>query len=65
MEAVAFPDTRALLFLPMVSRDVIMGAVALYSVGRHHVFDPVQVEFLHDVAQQIAVRKDTSVFWLD
>lgn len=59
-EAVAFPDTRALLFLPMVSRDVIMGAVALYSVGRHHVFDPVQVEFLHDVAQQITLALENA-----
>lgn len=59
-EIVAFPDTRALLFLPMVSRDVIMGAVALYCVGRHHVFDPVQIEFLHDVAQQIALALENA-----
>jgi diguanylate cyclase (GGDEF)-like protein len=55
VEVVAYPDTRTLLFLPMVSRDVIMGAVALYCVGRAKPFDPVQVEFLHDVTQQIAL----------
>jgi diguanylate cyclase (GGDEF)-like protein len=57
---VAFPGTRALLFLPMVSRDVIMGAVALYCVSRPRTFDPVQIEFLNDVAQQIALALENA-----
>jgi diguanylate cyclase (GGDEF)-like protein len=59
-DIVAFPGARALLFLPMVSRDVIMGAVALYSVGQHRTFDPVQIEFLNDVAQQIALALENA-----
>ena len=59
-EVVAFPDTQALVYLPMVSRDVIMGAVALYRLGRTGVFDPVQIEFLHDVTQQIALALENA-----
>jgi diguanylate cyclase (GGDEF)-like protein len=59
-EIVAFPDTRSLLFLPMVSRDVIMGAVALCCVGRSKIFDAVQIEFLHDVTQQIALALENA-----
>lgn len=59
-EISAFPDTRALLFLPMVSRDVIMGAVALASVGRYRPFDPLQIEFLNDVAAQIALALENA-----
>lgn len=59
-EIVAFPDTRTLLFLPMVSRDVIMGAVALCCVGRGKIFDAVQIEFLNDVTQQIALALENA-----
>lgn len=59
-EIVAFPDTRGLLLLPMVSRDVIMGAVALCAIGRHKIFDQVQIEFLHDVTQQIALALENA-----
>jgi diguanylate cyclase (GGDEF)-like protein len=59
-EIVAFPDTRTLLFLPMVSRDVIMGAVALCCVGRNKSFDAVQIEFLNDVTQQIALALENA-----
>jgi diguanylate cyclase (GGDEF)-like protein len=59
-EIVAYPDTRTLLLLPMVSRDVIMGAVALYCVGRGKSFDPVQIEFLNDVTQQIALALENA-----
>ena len=59
-EIVAFPDTRALLLLPMVSRDVIMGAVALSCVGRNRTFDPVLIELLNDVTQQIALALENA-----
>jgi diguanylate cyclase (GGDEF)-like protein len=59
-DIVPFPDTRALLFLPMVSRDVIMGAVALACLSGGRVFDPVQVEFLGDVAAQITLALENA-----
>jgi diguanylate cyclase (GGDEF)-like protein len=59
-DIVAFPETTGLALLPMVSRDVIMGAVALYVVGRRHQFDPVQLEFLQDVAQQTALALENA-----
>ena len=59
-EIVAFPDTRAMLLLPMVSRDVIMGAVALSCVGRNRTFDAVLIEFLNDVTQQIALALENA-----
>jgi diguanylate cyclase (GGDEF)-like protein len=59
-EIVAYPDTRTLLLLPMVSRDVIMGAVALYCVARGKSFDQVQIEFLNDVTQQIALSLENA-----
>jgi diguanylate cyclase (GGDEF)-like protein len=59
-EIVVFADTRALLLIPLVSRDVIMGAIALAWVGRHHTTDPVHMEFLHDVAQQVALSLENA-----
>jgi len=50
-----YPDTRTLVFLPMVSRDVLMGAIALACLRQPRRFDAVQMEFLGDVAQQIGL----------
>jgi diguanylate cyclase (GGDEF)-like protein len=50
-----FPDTRTLVFLPMVSRDVLMGAIVLASLRETRRFEAVQMEFLGDVAQQIGL----------
>jgi diguanylate cyclase (GGDEF)-like protein len=49
-----FDDVRAVLLLPLTSRDEIIGAVVLLSSRDDHPFDAGRVDFLQDVAQQIA-----------
>lgn len=51
---VAFPDTRGLLLIPLVSHDEILGLVALAWVGRSRANESA-VEFLNDVTQQVAL----------
>jgi len=55
-----FGDTRTLVFLPVVSRDVLMGAIVLACLGRPRAFDAVQIEFLSDVAQQISLALENA-----
>jgi len=50
-----FPDTRAMLVIPMVSRDEVVGAALLACVTRAQAFDPSLVAFLDDVVQQVTL----------
>jgi diguanylate cyclase (GGDEF)-like protein len=49
-----FRSVRAALLLPLVSHDSIIGLVTLLSDRHDHPFDAPLVDFLQDVAQQIA-----------
>ncbi len=50
-----FPDTRAMLVIPMVSRDEVVGAALLASVTPAQACDPSLVAFLDDVVQQVTL----------
>lgn len=50
-----FSNTRSLLGIPLVSRDEILGAVVFAWLGRSCACETPLVEFLMDVAQQVAV----------
>jgi diguanylate cyclase (GGDEF)-like protein len=50
----AFTGVQALLLLPLTSRGETLGAIALASV-RPRRFEPALIEFLSDVAQQVAL----------
>jgi diguanylate cyclase (GGDEF)-like protein len=54
LEIALFEDVRAVLLLPLISRDEMIGAVSLLSSRDDHPFDAARVDFLQDVAQQIA-----------
>jgi diguanylate cyclase (GGDEF)-like protein len=49
------PATSALVVLPLVCRDQVLGAALLAGVGRPLACDPSLLEFLVDIAQQIAL----------
>jgi diguanylate cyclase (GGDEF)-like protein len=49
-----FRSVRAALLLPLVSHDAIIGVVTLTCDRHEHPFDAPLVDFLQDVAQQIA-----------
>jgi diguanylate cyclase (GGDEF)-like protein len=53
-EIVHSDEVRAILLLPLISRDAIIGAAALLTHRKEHPFDSERVDFLQDVAQQIA-----------
>jgi len=50
-----FRDATSLLLVPLAWRDEILGAVALAGMGRPRRFDPGLIEFLRDLAQQLAL----------
>ena len=50
-----FLGARSLLLIPLVSRDVIVGAVAVAHLSHPEPFDLVMMEFLHDVCQPLAL----------
>src|SRR5204863_139994 len=50
-----FLGARSLLLIPLVSRDVIVGAVAVANLSQAVPFDPVLIEYLHDVCQPLAL----------
>jgi diguanylate cyclase (GGDEF)-like protein len=50
-----FPDTRALLVVPMLSRGEVVGAALVAQVGQARGFEPALVGFLDDVVQQVAM----------
>lgn len=51
----ALSGVQSLLAVPMSSRKGILGAMVFTCSGPPREFDPVLVEFLHDVAQQVAL----------
>ena len=50
-----FDGTRALLIVPMLSREETIGAALVAWVSKARPVDPALVEFLQDVAQQVAL----------
>jgi diguanylate cyclase (GGDEF)-like protein len=50
-----FADVRSLLVIPLAAHGQLLGAVALATSGRGHAADPVLVEFLHGLGQQLAL----------
>ena len=50
-----FLGARSLLLIPLVSRDVVVGAVAVAHLSHAEPFDRVLIEFLHDVCQPLAL----------
>jgi diguanylate cyclase (GGDEF)-like protein len=50
-----FRDATSLLLVPLAWRDEVLGAVALARMGRPRRFDPGLIEFLRDLAQQLAL----------
>lgn len=55
-----YPDTRALLVLPLVSRDQVLGAIALACIGHSRSCEKALVEMLMEVAQQVAMGVDNA-----
>ena len=51
----AFPETRSLLVLPIVSHDLLLGALFLAWLGSPRALDAGMIDFLHDLWQQVAV----------
>ncbi|HUG54071.1 MAG TPA: diguanylate cyclase [Vicinamibacteria bacterium] len=50
-----FGQVSSLLILPLAARDHLMGAVSLVSLRRNEHFDAALIDFLGDVAQQVAL----------
>jgi diguanylate cyclase (GGDEF)-like protein len=50
-----FPAAGSVVLVPLLSHDALLGAMALAALGRPQAFDPALVEFLHDLAQQVAL----------
>jgi diguanylate cyclase (GGDEF)-like protein len=50
-----FLGARALLLIPLVSRDVIVGAVSVAHLSDPAPFDRALIEYLHDVCQPLAL----------
>jgi len=50
-----FLGARSLLLIPLVSRDVVVGAVAVAHLSHPEPFDRVLIEYLHDVCQPLAL----------
>jgi diguanylate cyclase (GGDEF)-like protein len=50
-----FPSARWLALVPLVFRDALLGALAVWRRGQSRGFDPALVVFLRDVAQQVAL----------
>jgi diguanylate cyclase (GGDEF)-like protein len=50
-----FPQAKSVLFLALASRDQVLGAAVLVSLRRSRHFDPGLVEYLKDLAQQVAL----------
>jgi len=51
----AFGQASSLLIVPLMARDQLLGAASLVSIRRYGHFDGALIEFLGDVAQQIAL----------
>jgi diguanylate cyclase (GGDEF)-like protein len=50
-----FLGARSLMLIPLVSRDVIVGAVAVAHLSDPEPFDRALIEYLHDVCQPLAL----------
>lgn len=50
-----FGDVQSLLVIPLASHGQLLGAVSLATVGRRVPADPALLEFLHALAQQLAL----------
>jgi len=50
-----FLGARSLVLIPLVSRDVIVGAVAVAHLSHSEPFDRALIEYLHDVCQPLAL----------
>jgi len=50
-----FLGARSLVLIPLVSRDVIVGAVAVAHLSQPEPFDRALIEYLHDVCQPLAL----------
>ena len=50
-----FLGARSLMLIPLVSRDVIVGAVAVAHLSDAEPFDRALIEYLHDVCQPLAL----------
>jgi diguanylate cyclase (GGDEF)-like protein len=50
-----FNDVRSLLVIPLAAHGQLLGAVAMATSGRGHGSDPVLIEFLHGLGQQLAL----------
>ncbi len=55
-----FLGARSLLLIPLVSRDVIVGAVAVAHLSDPEPFDRVLIEYLHDVCQPLALGLESA-----
>jgi diguanylate cyclase (GGDEF)-like protein len=51
---------RSLVLIPLVSRDVVLGAVAVAHLTLPEAFDRVMIEFLRDVCQPLALGLENS-----
>jgi diguanylate cyclase (GGDEF)-like protein len=50
-----FPQAKSVLFVPLAAREQVLGAAVLASLRRHRHFDSGLVEYLKDLAQQVAL----------
>lgn len=59
-----FAEAASLLIVPLAVRDQLLGAVSLVSTGRFEHFDGAAIEFLGDVAQQVALGVENARLFL-
>ena len=59
-----FAEAASLLILPLAVRDQLLGAVSLASRSRFEHFDAAAIEFLGDVAQQVALGVENARLFL-
>jgi diguanylate cyclase (GGDEF)-like protein len=59
-----FAEAASLLIVPLAVRDQLLGAVSLVSLERFEHFDASAIEFLGDVAQQVALGVENARLFL-
>jgi diguanylate cyclase (GGDEF)-like protein len=59
-----FTEAASLLLVPLAVRDQLLGAVSLVSTARYEHFDAAAIEFLGDVAQQVALGVENARLFL-
>jgi diguanylate cyclase (GGDEF)-like protein len=59
-----FQEAASLLLVPLAVRDQLLGAVSLVSTSRFEHYDAAAIEFLGDVAQQVALGVENARLFL-